>query len=170
MVSRVNSTPTLLTVTLNPSSTKPIAPVSNPSIVRRRMELLTADMLTRTLLLMSRRNDTQAQRLLTETKRIISTISATLAPGRSRHTSPEELEAHSVLLACAEDVSLVLTACSNREEFDSQNWRSFAAQQAVVLRDQKAWSDRTRTEALKWKTDHSIWFAQASQSWISARA
>lgn len=70
--------PSLLTVPMLPSnsraksgrpSTPPIPP--HPSIVQRRMELLTSDMLTRALTLVTRAQHDRAQHLLTETRSIL---------------------------------------------------------------------------------------------------
>lgn len=172
-ISRLTPSPCLLTISvvppLSPGSPSPHT-VSDPTIVRRRMELLTSDMLTRTLLLMSRHNESQAQRLLVETKRIISTIADTLVTNSSSHTnrsSPHGI-AHATLLSCAEDVSHVLEGISNRQLFESSH-RNYAAQQAVVLREQRSWGAKSRTEALMWKADNSLFFATRSQNWLSSR-
>jgi len=70
--------PSLLAITMLPStkksaipkvSTSPIPPL--PSIVQRRMELLTSDMLTRALTLVSRNQADRANHLLTETRTIL---------------------------------------------------------------------------------------------------
>ena len=71
--------PSLLAITMLPASPKalksgrpavqPIPP--HPSIVQRRMELLTSDMLTRALTLVSRGQHDRAQHLLTETRSIL---------------------------------------------------------------------------------------------------
>lgn len=53
----------------NRPATPPIPP--HPSIVQRRMELLTSDMLTRALTLVSRGQHDRAQHLLTETRSIL---------------------------------------------------------------------------------------------------
>ncbi|KAL2000949.1 hypothetical protein VTN02DRAFT_2428 [Thermoascus thermophilus] len=71
--------PSLLTITMlppNPKSknqTRPITPPipPHPSIVQRRMELLTSDMLSRALTLVSRGQHDRAQHLLTETRSIL---------------------------------------------------------------------------------------------------
>lgn len=55
--------------TLHTSYSPPIPP--HPSIVQRRMELLTSDMLTRTLTLVSRGQHDRAQHLLHETRSIL---------------------------------------------------------------------------------------------------
>ncbi|KAF2191510.1 hypothetical protein K469DRAFT_556977 [Zopfia rhizophila CBS 207.26] len=71
--------PSLLAITLLPSlskknpsgrpSTPPIPP--HPSVVQRRMELLTSDMLTRALTLVSRGQHERAHHLLSETRSIL---------------------------------------------------------------------------------------------------
>lgn len=74
------SRPSLLAITMLPSSSKtknkpdrpstpPIPP--HPSIVQRRMELLTSDMLTRALTLVSRGQHDRAHHLLRETRTIL---------------------------------------------------------------------------------------------------
>ncbi|KAI9835212.1 MAG: hypothetical protein M1837_003889 [Sclerophora amabilis] len=73
------SRPSLLAITMLPGSSKsrqstrpmtpPIPP--HPSIVQRRMELLTSDMLTRALTLVSRGQHERAQTLLKETRSIL---------------------------------------------------------------------------------------------------
>jgi hypothetical protein len=57
------------TLSPRPSSGPPIPP--HPSVVQRRMELLTSDMLGRALMLVSRGQHERAQHLLTETKSIL---------------------------------------------------------------------------------------------------
>lgn len=72
------SRPHLLTITMLPEpnpkqglarSEPPIPP--NPLVVQRRMELLTSDMLTRSLVLVSRSQHDRAQALLNETRTIL---------------------------------------------------------------------------------------------------
>ncbi|KAI4160780.1 MAG: hypothetical protein LQ342_005493 [Letrouitia transgressa] len=71
--------PSLLAITMLPanprakSTTRPITPPipSHPSIVQRRMELLTSDMLTRALTLVSRGQHDRAHHLLKETRTIL---------------------------------------------------------------------------------------------------
>lgn len=156
-ISRLNPTPCLLTISVLPAPSSRAPPrtlVSDPSIVRRRIELLVADMLTRAILLTARGNDTQAKRILVETKRIIATILGSLRPSGSTET-------RDTLVACAEDVTAVL----ERSEFD----RTFAAQQAVVLRDGQGWTTRTATERLKLKADNALYLAALSRSFVSTR-
>lgn len=167
--------PSLLTITVlppskaangadSPSSSPSMISntVSDPTIVRRRMELLTSDMITRTLLLMSRRQDAHAQRLLTETTRIFSAIMANLVPSSTHESgiSPDTRYASEVLQACLEDVEQLKAGCGDRQRFDT-NTRNFGAQQAVALRDQRAWTDRTATEELFFCREWTAIFGRA---------
>lgn len=166
--------PTLLTITVTPpvknSNNAPDSPasasttgtVSDPAIVRRRMELLTSDMITRTMLLMSRRQDSGAQRLLVETTRIFSAIIANLIPPsmNENNISDETRYANDVLQACLEDIEQLKNGCNDRMEFDSVT-RNFGAQQAVALRDQRAWTGRTATEALFFCREWTAIFGRA---------
>ncbi|GAA5865462.1 hypothetical protein JCM8547_001252 [Rhodosporidiobolus lusitaniae] len=186
-ISRLNHSPCLLTITINPPSlhSRHPPPTSAPEIVRRRMELLCSDMLSRALLLMTRRNDAQAARLLEETKRIISTISGTLIPSSSSSSTlhPSSVarnqtrrssavlaataSTQKTLIALAEDVDAVHEACLNREQFETGG-RYLAAQQAVVLRDQRAWTNRSATERLVFRADNALYLFGKSQAWVSA--
>lgn len=78
------SRPSLLTITMLPARQKPRSnngrpmtpPIPpHPSIVQRRMELLTSDMLTRALTLVSKQQHDRAQHLLTETRSILKGLS-----------------------------------------------------------------------------------------------
>lgn len=169
--------PILLTTTVNPPAAETRSPgspaptVSDPTIVRRRMELLTSDMMTRTLLLMSRRQDAHASRLLTETTRIFTAVMenlnpAALTPSSSTGQSDDSKMsadlryANDVLLACLEDVEHMRAGCADREEFDHMT-RNYGAQQAVALRDQRAWTSRTATEALFFCKEWTAIFGKA---------
>lgn len=68
--------PVVLMVAVTPSMVDSMTPpiLNEPSIVKRRVELLTSDSLSRVLLLVSRRMDNQALRLMNETCRIVSTL------------------------------------------------------------------------------------------------
>lgn len=178
-VSRLNHSPTLLTITVNPPSPSHIRQspsTSAPEIVRRRMELLVSDMLSRALLLMTRRNDAQAAKLLGDTKRIITTIAGTLNPSttqaaqmarsqgrRSSAVLASTTITQKTLAALAEDVDAVHEACLQRELFEKEG-RYLAAQQAVVLRDQRAWTPRSATERLFFRSDNALFlYAQSTQ-------
>jgi hypothetical protein len=129
---------------------------------------------------MTRRNDAQAARLLKETKRIIAAVSASPlvasssgqggsigGGGQTRRASlASQAVVHRTLQALTEDVDAVHDACLNRELFETTG-RYLAAQQAVVLRDQRAWTPKTATERLMWRADNSLWFVGKSRDWIS---
>lgn len=95
--------PSLLAITMLPphpkskGAARPITPPipPHPSIVQRRMELLTSDMLTRALTLVSRGQHDRAQHLLTETRSILKGLGKgglpPLPPGAPKPASPSEL-------------------------------------------------------------------------------
>ena len=128
MVSRMPY-PVLLMVNLTPpvrDKSKLPAVVSDPAVVRRRIELLCSDMETRCLLLMSRRNPQQAQRLLHETRRIVGTILGNLtnmtSSARTDGTrSAEYFLARSTLSACLEDIDFLIDGLDAREQFDTEH-------------------------------------------------
>lgn len=211
--------PVLLTVTLTPS--RPMAPSHGPNaantagIVRRRIELLTSDSLTRALLLVSRRMERQAARLLEETQRVVSTLMGNMAseteqPRRARGQSlgsmrsqarsvrtSQHVLAMDVLAGCFEDIEAMLNAIEEivrsggGSTEDESGWdpevdsdrtyhrqsmayhqfevieRNQAAQQAVVLRDQRAWTGRTWTERNFWKADRSMLFYMKSLNFVA---
>ncbi|KAF8906308.1 Pleckstrin homology domain-containing protein [Gymnopilus junonius] len=172
--------PVLLTVTLLPMSNNPQRPpstVSDPVIVRRRMELLASDMITRSLVLVSRRNFPQAQRIMGETKRILHTvlqsISRTLpAPSGdgSRPRNRKELltlAAVRAMQSILQDLQILSDALEDNVELFAHDQRNFGAQQAMILRDQKAWSGRSATERLFWTTDNSIELVSRSTDWVA---
>jgi hypothetical protein len=132
--------PVLLTITLLPPSnnSKPQSAVSDPVIVRRRMELLASDMITRALVLVSRRNFPQAQKIMGETKRILHTvlqsISRTLsAPngnggGRNRKEMLT-LAAVRAMQAILADLQILSEALEDNVELFAHDQRNFGAQQ-----------------------------------------
>lgn len=174
--------PVLLTAAVGPSQPVPSsAPTpSDPDVVRRRIELLCSDMMTRCLLLMSRRNAPQALRLMTETRRIIATISTNL-PTMSRGASTAgSAYATSLFAACLEDVDYLVEAVrlaaaaptggddvSPPGAFDTAH-RNFAAQQAIVLRDQHAWVARSAVERIYAKADYALYLARRSADWVGS--
>ncbi|KNZ74545.1 Rho guanine nucleotide exchange factor scd1 [Termitomyces sp. J132] len=175
--------PVLLTVTLLPpsSSSKPPSAISDPVIVRRRMELLASDMITRALVLVSRRNFPQAQKIMGETKRILQTvlqtISRSLPPpnfngngnGSTVRNRRELLTLAAVraMQAILQDLQTLLEALEDNVELFAHDQRNFGAQQAMILRDQKAWSGRSATERLFWTTDNSIELVSRSTDWVA---
>ena len=137
--------PVLLTVTLMPLTTsraRSVAPPgSDPDIVRRRMELLTSDMITRALVLVSRKNHQQAQKILVETRRILHTvvqnIGSTLPPGGANPSMAVgrnrkeilQLTAMRALQAMMADMQLLSEALEDNPEVFVHDQRNFGAQQ-----------------------------------------
>ncbi|KAH7097051.1 Pleckstrin homology domain-containing protein [Auriculariales sp. MPI-PUGE-AT-0066] len=173
--------PVLLTVTLVPpapgaaGAKAAAAAGSDPVIVRRRMELLASDMITRALVLVSKKNYPQAQRIMAETKRILhtvlSSITATLPPpGSSGTRSRREVLAFAsvrTLQSVLADIAVLAEALEENLDMFAHDQRNFGAQQAMILRDQKAWTGRTPTEKLFWTTDNSIELVTRSTDWVS---
>ncbi|KAJ3491646.1 hypothetical protein NLI96_g560 [Meripilus lineatus] len=192
--------PVLLTVTLLPNSMggggagsrprSPLNPPSDPIIVRRRMELLASDMITRALVLVSRKNYPQAQKLLGETRRILHTvlqnITAGLPPpgssagrdglggmngmggvvGRNRKDMLA-LSAVRAIQGVLQDMQILAEALEENVELFGLDQRNFGAQQAMVLRDQKSWSGRSAIERLFWTIDNSIELVSRSTDWVA---
>jgi hypothetical protein len=136
--------PVLLTVTLLPSgSSSPNRQQSVRSdtvIVRRRMELLASDMITRALVLVSRKNYPAAQKIMNETKRIMHTvlqqISQSLPPPMSNggtivRNRREQLTLASVrvLQAILQDMQILSDALEENVDLFAHDQRNFGAQQ-----------------------------------------
>ena len=137
--------PVLLTVTLLPSSNShpsraPANPPSDPVIVRRRMELLASDMITRALVLVSRKNYAQAQKLLGETRRILHTvlhnITQTLpppVPGRETTARNRKelltLAAVRAIQSVLQDMQVLSEALEDNVDLFAHDQRNFGAQQ-----------------------------------------
>ncbi|KAF7967959.1 hypothetical protein HWV62_32469 [Athelia sp. TMB] len=169
--------PVLLTVTLLPPSPRSQATTSDPVIVRRRMELLASDMITRALVLVSRKNFPQALKIMGETKRILHTVLQTIsrslpapnANGTMARNRKEILTLSAVraMQGILQDLQLLTEALEENKELFAHDQRNFGAQQAMILRDQKSWSGRSATERLFWTTDHSIELVGRSTDWIA---
>ncbi|KDQ51049.1 hypothetical protein JAAARDRAFT_164092 [Jaapia argillacea MUCL 33604] len=172
--------PVLLTVTvLPPHGSRPRTPnnSSDPSIVRRRMELLASDMITRALVLVSRKNFPQAQKIMSETKRILHTVlqsvTQTLPPPNSQggtvRNRKEILTLATVraLQAILQDLQVLYEALEENVDLFAHDQRNFGAQQAMILRDQKSWSGRSATERLFWTSDNSIELVSRSTDWVA---
>lgn len=138
--------PVLLTVTLLPNSgSRPRTPannVSDPVIVRRRMELLAADMITRALVLVSRKNYPQAQKLLSETRRILHTvlqnITQSIPPLREGSTArgrKDQLAMAAVraIQAVLQDMQILAEALDENVDLFALDQRNFGAQQVCSL-------------------------------------
>ncbi|KAJ3994825.1 Pleckstrin homology domain-containing protein [Lentinula boryana] len=170
--------PVLLTVTLlppTPNAPKPSSSVSDPVIVRRRMELLASDMITRALVLVSRRNFPQAQKIISETKRILHTVLQTISrslppPNSGTQRNRKEiltLGAVRAMQAIMQDLQILSEALDDNVDLFAHDQRNFGAQQAMILRDQKSWTGRSATERLFWTTDNSIELVSRSTDWIA---
>ena len=133
--------PVLLTVILLPGSQKPPSTVSDPVIVRRRMELLASDMITRALVLVSKRNFPQAQKVLVETKRILHTLVQTISRSLAPHTGPESINRKDLLTLAAvralqailQDLKLFIEALGDNVELFAHDQRNFGAQQVCQI-------------------------------------
>ncbi|KAI0684033.1 hypothetical protein BC835DRAFT_672591 [Cytidiella melzeri] len=175
--------PVLLTVTLLPTNNNnsrlPQGSPSDPVIVRRRMELLASDMITRALVLVSRKNFPQAQKLLGETRRILHTVLQSITqtlpppvPGRESGTTRNRkelltLSAVRAIQSVLQDMQLLSEALDDNVDLFAHDQRNFGAQQAMVLRDQKSWSGRSAIERLFWTIDNSIELVARSTDWVA---
>jgi hypothetical protein len=134
--------PVLLTVTLLPTAGSPSRQPTGRSdavIVRRRMELLASDMITRALVLVSRKNYPAAQKIMNETKRIVHTvlqqISQSLPPPTSTGTiarnRKEQLTLASVrvLQSILQDMQILSDALEENVDLFAHDQRNFGAQQ-----------------------------------------
>lgn len=138
--------PVLLTITLLPSSgSRPRTPQqgSDPVILRRRMELLASEMITRALVLVSRKNYPQAAKVIGETRRILHTVlqnvSQGLPPpqqggGSSMRNRKEMLTLAAVraLQAVLTDLQVLAEALDDNVEAFAHDQRNFGAQQVCV--------------------------------------
>ncbi|WRT69089.1 uncharacterized protein IL334_006072 [Kwoniella shivajii] len=151
--------PVLLTVAILPSTAPLSSTPADPMIVRRRMELLASDMITRALLIASRRNFTHASRILRETKRIIETIvdglrshiSSSLNHNGHSNGGRSKREAQTMfaidgLSGTIQDLDSLLDGLEEHKELFERDHRNYSAQQAGVLRAQRSWTTRTPTE------------------------
>jgi hypothetical protein len=135
--------PVLLTVTLLPAGGS--SPARQPNvrsdtvIVRRRMELLASDMITRALVLVSRKNFPAAQKFMNETKRILHTVlqqvSQSLPPPTSNgamvRNRKEQLTLTSirVMQAILHDLQILSDAMEENVDLFAHDQRNFGAQQ-----------------------------------------
>lgn len=136
--------PVLLTVTLLPTGgSSPVRQQqpgrSDTVIVRRRMELLASDMITRALVLVSRKNYPAAQKIMNETKRIMHTVlqqvSQSLPPPSSNGTMVRNrkeqftLACVRVLQAILQDMQTLSDALEENVDLFAHDQRNFGAQQ-----------------------------------------
>ncbi|ETS62263.1 von willebrand ring finger domain-containing protein [Moesziomyces aphidis] len=184
--------PGILTLEIDTHSPDPLtsgpaglaAIVAEPTVTRRRLEVLVSEMMTRSLLLISRKNYAQALRVITETRRIIDTVVQALnGPNQAKRRSVvvhrsnqrrvrEAANARTIasLLAMMGDLDVLSDGLEHqhRSSFD-RDGRNFGAQQAMILRDQKAWTARTDTEHLYFRDDNAAAFTAWSASFASMR-
>ncbi|EPQ27883.1 uncharacterized protein PFL1_04627 [Pseudozyma flocculosa PF-1] len=190
--------PTILTLEIDCQSPDPVssgppglaAAMADPTVTRRRLEVLVSEMITRSLLLISRSNYAQAQKVFNETRRIIETVvraiplpaggsgsgSRRRAPmGNSRSAAKRQRDALNrktidSLMAMMNDLDTLLEGleAQNRTTFE-RDGRNFGAQQAMILRDQKAWTTRTDTEYQNFRDDNAAAFAAYGASYASSR-
>ncbi|KAF8635030.1 hypothetical protein AX15_000568 [Amanita polypyramis BW_CC] len=175
--------PVLLTVTLMPSLSpsganvpRPPSHTSDPVIVRRRMELLASEMISRALVLVTKGNHQQGRVIFAETKRILHTvlqaISQSLLPpsanGSTVRNRKETLTLAAVraMQSILQDLQVLAEALEDNVEMFSHDHRKLGAQQAMILREQKAWTGRSATERLFWTSDNSIELISRSADWI----
>lgn len=138
--------PVLLTVTVLPPNATSSTAAGDATLIRRRMELLTSDMITRALLIASRRNFVQASRILSQTKTIIHSVAdrmrSSLPPGANKHafgTSKRELGILAALEGMGNvmaDLDILIDGLEQNPEMFERDSRNFAAQQVSVLRVQ----------------------------------
>ena len=143
--------PVLLTVTLMPMSLTPggaAAPprppshTSDPVIVRRRMELLASEMISRALVLVTKGNHQQGRVIFGETKRILHTVLQTISqslppPNVSGSTVRNRKEvlvlaAVRAMQSILQDLQLLAEALEDNVEMFSHDNRKFGAQQVCV--------------------------------------
>lgn len=175
--------PVLSTVTIIPAAAATSSQPQNPTgisdvvIVRRRMELLASDMITRALVLISRKNNAQAQKILEETKRILQTVLQNVSRNLSPTTAAGTVRTRKELLSLAavrtlqsvlQDLQSLIDAMEENVDEFQHDHRNFGAQQAMILRDQKSWSGRTPTEKLFWQADNSLELVERSRNWVAS--
>ncbi|EOR00800.1 hypothetical protein E3P77_00920 [Wallemia ichthyophaga] len=172
----IGSSPTLISQRLNAILGSPDA-----KVIRRRMELLSSDMITRALILISRKNNVQAQRLLTETVRLVrmaisnlvnSTSFSPTVNSPSMSITPNRFKKDHGILNTADILEAILFELESllegleehKENFDREQ-RNLGAQQAMILRDQKSWTGRSPIERLFWNFDNSRALLVKSLDW-----
>ncbi|GMK55813.1 hypothetical protein CspeluHIS016_0208690 [Cutaneotrichosporon spelunceum] len=167
--------PVLLTMAVLPAGTQTSAS-GDPTIVRRRMELVASDMITRSVLAASRKNWPLALNMLHGTKRtgeglcdMLRQQLAMLQAARSStgaRTRREMVVLHAVqgLSATAQDVDAFIDGIEESREMFEADHRNYAAQQAVILKTQRSWTMRTPTE-LHYATPCVQQLIQAGREW-----
>jgi hypothetical protein len=137
-VTRLSQPVLLVCAVLPASAPAPTAP-GNPMVIRRRMEILAADMMTRALLIASRKNISQATRVLSQTKTIITSVAdrmrGQVSPGvegnKASATKREmaTLAALESLEAIMHDLDTLIDGLEEQPDMFERDSRNFAAQQ-----------------------------------------
>ncbi|GHJ88476.1 hypothetical protein NliqN6_4878 [Naganishia liquefaciens] len=152
------SHPMLLTVALDPRNQNSAGELAQRSadldVARRRYELVASESITRALLLVSRKNWIQADRVLQETSNILETIMTNTIDVVSRQAGTRvglrrEAQANTLidcLKGILSDIDLLLEGMEESKEAFDRDHRNFGAQQALILRTQRSWTARTHTE------------------------
>jgi hypothetical protein len=131
--------PVLLTLALLPPNSPPSSTQPDPTLVRRRMELLTSDMITRALLIASRKNFSHAARILSETKKIVETMAdgmrGNLHPSGHARSKREVQTMMAVegLTNTLGDVDMLFDGLEEHKELFERDHRNYAAQQVSSL-------------------------------------
>ena len=141
-VSRLTQ-PLLLTIpivsapTPQPANSRILA--FDPMVKRRRMEILASDMIARALLLMTRQNSNQAERLLLETRgvisRLISTIHGSLPHDRPASSRKEILAVQNadMMQSVADDLETLAEAVLDQPQVFERDHRNMATQQVGLV-------------------------------------
>jgi hypothetical protein len=164
------SNPSILTLPVLPQETpqqdgrgRRLAPAqlltsAHPAIVQRRVELLTADMLSRALALAGRQENEAAHRLLTETRTILSGMTRGALPtppaGKDGGIDPlsfplpnANVMGASVMGALEADLMAATEWISHGTLFQ-RDFRKQILQQEQIIRTQRAYSYRYQTPRL----------------------
>ncbi|KLT46499.1 hypothetical protein CC85DRAFT_238908 [Cutaneotrichosporon oleaginosum] len=167
--------PVLLTVAVLPVATQTTA-MADAAIVRRRMELISSDMITRGVMAATRKNWVQALSMLRGTKNTVEALcdqqrqQLAMLQAARRDTGPRTRRELNViyavegLAATAQDVEAFVDGLEESREMFEADHRNYAAQQAVILRTQISWTMRTPTE-LHYATPCVQQLIQAGREW-----
>ncbi len=171
------SHPILLTIAVLPAWHSGPAPIPDQAVARRKFELMASDSMTRALLLTSRQNWTQAQRILQEAAKILTAVinnavsslgNGTWVTG-SKANLRKQIQARATamsLQAVVGDLEFLLEGMEEQRELFERDPKHYGAQQALVLRTQKSWTTRTPTEKL-YCAEGSREMIAASREWSS---
>ncbi|CAD6886841.1 unnamed protein product [Tilletia controversa] len=150
---------------LSEASPGTVAVLADPHVTRRRIEILVSEMISRSLYLTSRHNDRQALAVLSETRRIVEIVVQAMSaqdrqglPAAQRRVRKARefvsIATIDLLYAILEDLDLLLDELEHSRHHFDRDLRNYAAQQAMILRDQKAWTTRTLLEYMHFLDDN----------------